>query len=267
MTPAEVTDAEVERFRAELERSLSRLEGYLREQLRLRAKGEKISVFSAEVARQTLDRLLADYERMFGRASDAVRAISGRVLAAVGDELEGLGISAATTQASQTTLLLQLGRGLDDLETLRTNAGTSLREVVTESLRTSVNPREAFDRLAGELGKTAAQVVSLVDTTTMGVDRVAVVEQSLGAGIELFLFDGPLDGLTRPWCAERVGKTFTRAEMDEVLNDTGPQPPSAYGGGWNCRHRFVPVDPLDAAQYPRWQGRALPGADAARLPA
>lgn len=258
MPPEEITDAEVERFKAELLRDLERMARYLREQLLRKSRGGAIDALETERVRRTLESLLADYERMFGRARAALREISGKVLAAVGDELAGLGITRELTTASRTTLLLQMGRGLDELQTLQGDASAALREVVTSALRTGMDPTEAFDRLVAQTGQAVGRVVALVDTTTMAVDRVAVLEQAVGAGAELFLFDGPVDSLTRPWCKPRVGYLFTRAEMDETDNDTGPQPPSAYGGGFNCLHRWVPVAQTDWREFPRWQNRPYP---------
>jgi hypothetical protein len=255
MTPEELTDREIARFRAELERDLRGMARFLRDQL---VKGAP-DALEVERVRRTMESLLADYERIFGRAREALREIVAKVLEAVGDDLRARGITRELTTASQTTLVLQMGRGLDDLETLRVEQTGALRAVVTSGLRTGLNPREAFEELVGATGQTVGRVVSLVDTTTMAVDRVAVLEQSLDAGAELFLFDGPMDTLTRPWCADRVGKLFTRAEVDEVANDTGPNPPSAYGGGFNCRHRWVPVPRSEWRRFPRWQGRPYPG--------
>jgi hypothetical protein len=43
-----------------------------------------------------------------------------------------------------------------------------------------------------------------------------------------------------------------------VDNDTGPNPPSAYGGGYHCRHRWVAIDRSEWRNYPRWQDRPYP---------
>jgi hypothetical protein len=62
-----------------------------------------------------------------------------------------------------------------------------------------------------------------------------------------FVYSGPDDVLTRPFCHRmlalvRRGKTWTRAELDQLDNaPSGPGPGSVItcGGGWNCRHSVV----------------------------
>ncbi|MDP3767024.1 MAG: hypothetical protein Q8S13_03335, partial [Dehalococcoidia bacterium] len=73
------------------------------------------------------------------------------------------------------------------------------------------------------------------------------------AGVNRFAYFGPNDSRTRPWCADRVGALFTRAQIDEVPSDVGPQPPSLYGGGYGCRHAWVPVPEEQAGDFPRWR--------------
>jgi hypothetical protein len=123
-----------------------------------------------------------------------------------------------------------------------------------QSIRTNVNASDAYDELSSAIGRTAAQITSLVDTTVMGIDRLASTTQSTEAGFTLFLYDGPVDSLTRPFCMARVGKVMTLEELDSEDNDTGPNPPSVYCGGYNCRHRLVPKTEEEAKDYPRWKG-------------
>lgn len=72
-------------------------------------------------------------------------------------------------------------------------------------------------------------------------------QQAQEAGLERFLYVGPLDAKTREFCAPLVGHTFTREEIDEMDNGQSADVFSD-GGGWNCRHEWVGVtDELAAA--------------------
>lgn len=57
-----------------------------------------------------------------------------------------------------------------------------------------------------------------------------------------FVYLGPLDASTRTFCASRVGKVFTRAEIADMRNN---QTADVFtdGGGWNCRHKWIAVSP------------------------
>ncbi len=81
-----------------------------------------------------------------------------------------------------------------------------------------------------------------VSTDTLyETDRLVREKQFNASPAELMLYDGPDDSVTRDWCADHVGKAATPDYWETVQNDVGPQPPLLYGGGFNCRHRLIPV--------------------------
>lgn len=55
-----------------------------------------------------------------------------------------------------------------------------------------------------------------------------------------FLYSGPFDQVTRPFCQARVGKVFTKAEINGMQNDAGTDVWMTRGG-WNCRHIWIPI--------------------------
>ena len=55
-----------------------------------------------------------------------------------------------------------------------------------------------------------------------------------------YIYVGPIDERTRDWCLSRVGRVFTRAQIDAMDNGQIPDPFTT-GGGYNCRHKFVEV--------------------------
>lgn len=116
--------------------------------------------------------------------------------------------------------------------------------------------REALDAddLSAALAKFASDGMALVDTGILAAERATSLAQAESVGIRHWLFDGPQDGRTRDFCAEHVGKSHTSEQLAALENDVGPQPASVYGGGWNCRHRWVPLDESELSQYPAWRG-------------
>jgi hypothetical protein len=65
-----------------------------------------------------------------------------------------------------------------------------------------------------------------------------------GTDDELFVYVGPFDKKNREFCEERVGKVFSRTEIDAMDNG---QLPDVFitGGGYNCRHTWKRVSILD----------------------
>ena len=96
---------------------------------------------------------------------------------------------------------------------------------------------------------------TLANTFAQSFDRVVIGRKAAEAGIETFVYLGPDDKLTRPFCTAALAGNgaaefkipdkdgapiYTLAEIDKMENGT-PLPPFQYGGGWNCRHRWRPV--------------------------
>lgn len=251
-------DAGVARVRRELQHALDRQEQEVRrlfERLKTGADGRLLSTAqNLAIARATGDELAAVIARIGGEVAESYRVLAGQVVAEVGAELAEWEIPPELSEPAVTSLQAQLGNTVDGIAAIAGDGAEELRAVVLEMVRTTRTPAEALDAVRGKLGVTEARAISLVDTSVSAMDRTVSLVQSSDVGISLFLLDGPLDSLTRPWCAEHVGKVHTQEQVAALANDTGPQPASAYAGGWNCRHRWVAVDEEEARAYPRWSG-------------
>lgn len=79
-----------------------------------------------------------------------------------------------------------------------------------------------------------------IRTQTLAFNRSVTLQKSEDLGLELFLYVGPEDDITRPFCRERVGQIFTRDEIDGWDNGQG-LPANVYLGGYNCRHHLRPI--------------------------
>lgn len=88
------------------------------------------------------------------------------------------------------------------------------------------------------------------DTSLSAYDRELHWQAYRASGIDRMTYVGPDDLKTRRFCAMRVDKTFTLREIDEMDNGTRLLPVSRYGGGWNCRHIWMPAPPGDEPYTP-----------------
>ena len=252
MAVSDVEDAAIRRLRDELERTVERLMADVRRRSRsLRTQTDRERL-AAGIA--IGDDLARELDALGSRIGAEFRTIAGEVLAEVGRELAGIDVPASLSAAGETTLLAQLGTTVDDIATIGREAQDDLRAAIVETLRSTVEPADFVETIALRLDTTVARAITLVDTGVMAVDRGVVLAQTSEAGAEWWLFDGPQDSLTRPWCARHLGYRFTGPQIAALRNDTGPQPPSLYAGGYNCRHRWVALFGDEINQFPAWSG-------------
>lgn len=250
LDPSEFTDREVVRFRKELQEQIEALVGNIRRIARTKGRAVEAKL-SAAMARD----LTRELEKFFGVQGDRIRAAVADALGPIDRDLKRHGIDPAFATAGIDTLRAQVGSALDSLEAIKEDTSGRVRAAILRMQRTNAPIADLEAEVSDALDLTERETVTLVDTTLMGADRGVSVGQGVEAGRQWFMYDGPLDDLTRPWCLPRVGRLFRVAELDEDENDTGPQPPSVYGGGWNCRHRWIPIDDDEARDWPRWRGR------------
>ncbi len=102
------------------------------------------------------------------------------------------------------------------------------------------------ESLAGYLQKALPEAVGLAETATATYYRIIadrgyqIIEQDLPSQEVRYKYAGPDDKLTRPFCRHLVeaGKSYTRAEIDEMDNG---QIPNVFisAGGWRCRHQWL----------------------------
>jgi hypothetical protein len=180
-------------------------------------------------------------EIMSTTARDAFIRASRGVTDEIRSEARRLGLSPDLTRSSDAVVATLYGGLLDRLETVRAVGVDTMRSILSGwalGVERGVNP---VREIAAQLDTSLARAITLVDTTIMGVDRAVLVQQADDAGVVWYAYDGPRDRITRPWCAPRVGYRFRISEIRQMMNDTGPNPPLIYGGGYNCRHRWIPL--------------------------
>jgi hypothetical protein len=84
--------------------------------------------------------------------------------------------------------------------------------------------------------------------TTQARTKIAEFGRSINAlnadeaGLENFIYVGPKDGITRPFCRKLVGKVLSKKQIIKLDNgQPSSGPPLTSGGGYNCRHSWAPV--------------------------
>lgn len=106
-------------------------------------------------------------------------------------------------------------------------------------------PSPALERFIDEVQPSStARVKQLVQDGTFQVVRTAHQLKAESIGLDYFRYSGPADDVTRPFCISKIGKAYSRDEIDKLDNgQTGPGTALIACGGYNCRHRWAAVSP------------------------
>jgi len=141
-------------------------------------------------------------------------------------------------------------RDLSFFQVLGENAIKQLDNTLLDQLLTATSRKSLLGSLRGQItgtykwGKRLGQYEwhagTYARTAHVRFSRQLDAFQAEKYGVEQFIYIGPLDMRTRTFCAGKVGKVFTRKEIDAMKNgQTGNV--FTDGGGWNCRHKWIAV--------------------------
>lgn len=109
----------------------------------------------------------------------------------------------------------------------------SISSVLTGSLSTSGVPMEVYAEQWANDG-------------IMNFHQDVLNKKGEQAGLTSFLYVGNIMLTTRDFCKQRVGKVYTKEQIDSWDNQKwqGKSGPAmTHRGGYNCRHHWQPVDP------------------------
>jgi inhibitor of KinA sporulation pathway (predicted exonuclease) len=119
---------------------------------------------------------------------------------------------------------------------------------LTKAIKNTVNSalvigstKAPLDALASEFLKSVGRntIQARLKIAEFGRSTQAVNAES--AGLDLFLYVGPKDGITRPFCRKLVGKVLSKSQINRLNNGQGAGPVLTTGGGYNCRHSWTPI--------------------------
>jgi hypothetical protein len=121
------------------------------------------------------------------------------------------------------------------------------RELWRAVLHFSIGVRSS-DELAEEIGKLLPGFeepgLSILFTLDSICSRHSDLRLDSGATDQLYLYVGPLDSVTRPFCRKQSGHVLQRDEVEALNNGQLPNP-LLTGGGYECRHSWKRVSTFD----------------------
>lgn len=143
---------------------------------------------------------------------------------------------------SEDTIAALIQFKVEQLEGIALRAVGDVRPILLQNIITG----ERFDpqSIIGRLNAPIHQIETELRTAMMAFNRTITQVQAEAAGVERFIYVGPDDKLTRPFCEhvlnDRDPPIYTLEEIDAMDNEQGLDV-HQYGGGYNCRHTWQPV--------------------------
>lgn len=119
----------------------------------------------------------------------------------------------------------------------------NIRSVIMQSVISGETPsfQDAHDKYGPAL---EANLDAELNTSLAAFDRSVTIGKAIDLGIDLFVYRGPEDKVTRPFCKhllhDRKPAIYTIDEIKDMDNGTGLDV-MTYGGGYNCRHQWSPI--------------------------
>ncbi len=120
------------------------------------------------------------------------------------------------------------------------NIEKDIKEKVVREVKSGIGRGLHFDEIRRKLehsGLGFAHAYTEANTALAQFDNSYHIESAQSAGIDEFIFDG-ISHNSRPFCKDRVGKSFTLDEIKEMNNGQGLAVLTSLGG-YNCVHYWT----------------------------
>lgn len=236
------TDAQIEAFVSRLERFLDdNLSGVID-----KIKSGKQS--GAETAK-ILGSIFTELERA-GLTKEIAKAktIFAEELRFIRDEFTEKDFEKPLTEADSALVNALIDNSLDKIAVVIQEKGLNIQATVMQQVLTG--EEVDYKKLKKIVGSTlGSNIQTEINTSVMSFNRTVTVNKAIELGFDLFVYIGPDDDVTRPFCKELLDRNppiYTKAEIDGKKNGQGLAVFTS-GGGYNCRHQWRPISAEDAA--------------------
>lgn len=238
----EATDAEIERFVLSLSKFLDQS---FRKILKGKLDGspKEAAIYLGSIMTRLVDAGLedkvAEMERIFshelGAVKEAFDATLGEPLRFSDSDLTDID---TLITFNEQRVLSTVGSYVDDTK------AALYSNIVTGSV-------PDLDEISADLSdRIQRDVQTELNTSAIAFNRAVTAAKANDLGLDLWLYIGPDDKITRDFCKEVLNGTidnkkrsvpvYTTAEIQDMDNDQGLDV-LVYGGGYNCRHQWRPI--------------------------
>lgn len=198
----------------------------------------------SEMSARGLDNLRREMQRQFDVIADDAMKIS-----------KAAGIDEIFSDASRQAISVLADSGDREIVAIAGKAADQVSAYLAKAVLGGANRDDVLLALERILDVAEHQAEAVIQTVLNSFFRQVLVMQAQENGVEEFAYLGPDDEIVREWCSHWVGRRGTLEEFEETADQWGrdgqPLPVSVFGGGYNCRHRFVPVTSRNRDKYER----------------
>lgn len=125
-------------------------------------------------------------------------------------------------------------------EYLKEKLSQAIFEAVEKGIEEKTDWKEIAKESLRRIDITGFKLETELETHKAALDRLTRVKNLEQTGWEYLEYAGPT-GTVRPFCMEHIGRVYHIDEVKKMKNMFG-QPALYYQGGYNCRHRWDPVE-------------------------
>lgn len=230
------TETQTALFVANVDRFLNK---NLRQILKNILDGKTSGVESAQV----LGSLIGELEkRGLAKELAKLRDAYGDELRFVIDEFGEQKLKVAFADTDADIVYTLIDNGVRQVANEIERYGLDVQSKVMQAVLTSKRP--TFDELEGQITpKLRANLETELNTALMTFSQTVTSKKALDLGFDLFLYEGPDDEITRPFCRDLLRQSPAIYSLDEIYSMDNGQglPVFTARGGYNCRHHWRPV--------------------------
>ena len=174
-----------------------------------------------------------------GLAVDDFIEATTRIRASVEKSLEVIGVDLSPEAIPQLDLI-QAQAASAVFEDVIAPSFTKAVKTSLRSMTLSIPMEIIKSDLERQLEKAEGRQLTEIKTQISEYGRSVTAVAAAAADLNYYLYTGPRDGITRPFCRALINLVVDETQMSKLNNNQG-RPVKIACGGFNCRHSWSPV--------------------------
>lgn len=174
-----------------------------------------------------------------GLAVDDFIEATTRIRASVEKSLEVIGVDLSPEAIPQLDLI-QAQAASAVFEDVIAPDFTKAVKSSLRSMTLSIPMEIIKSDLERQLEKAEGRQLTEIKTQISEYGRSVTAVAAAAADLNYYLYTGPRDGITRPFCRALINLVVDETQMSKLNNNQG-RPVKIACGGYNCRHSWSPV--------------------------
>jgi len=119
------------------------------------------------------------------------------------------------------------------------NVESGIEKELSNGIKQGIDFEQLRQKMQSVIGKGRRGAYAVANTGLTAHSRAVNLNGASRVGATKFKYTGP--PAEREFCQKRLGGVFTIEEIEKMDNGQGLDV-RFYGGGWNCSHRWTPVE-------------------------